>query len=240
MNLPPASPPDDRRNRPVRRSAALWLAALLVAGSTAAVQQVRERTPRPFLHVQHDALECTECHSTREAHGRLMVTSPADCQRCHHTPRFAEPCARCHAPATPGTPPIPIAQTLRTGGGATALRMLPFSHGQHTELVCSDCHEARAPFAATVATCTDCHDRHHTPVNDCMACHTPPREDVHARAAHLTCTGAGCHDAGRAWPDPPRTRNTCLSCHQDLADHLPDQECIDCHVLPRRSGAGHP
>ena len=225
------------RARPPLHVQGALLALLLVAGSAAGIQQASERTPRPFRHVTHEAMECTECHRTRAEPGRVMIPSQADCQRCHHAPRFAESCARCHDPATQAT--ASVTRPFRVAGGATTTRLLPFSHAQHTTLACAACHASSAPFAATVATCADCHADHHSPEADCMACHMPPREGAHQRADHLTCTGAGCHDAAQIGATPARTRQECLSCHRDQAGHIPGRACVDCHVLPRRIGATH-
>ncbi len=217
----------------------LPLVLIVIPLRAAALQQLTDRAPRPFRHETHGALECTDCHATRQAHGRLMITSAADCQRCHHARRFAEPCARCHEPATLSSALITVTQSMRMGGDATAVRPLPFSHGTHADFACGQCHAPAAPFAAIAATCADCHADHHAPDADCTVCHRTPREAVHDRDAHLTCTGAGCHAAARA-PDPaPRTRQSCLACHQDLSEHLPGRLCVDCHVLPRTGSAVH-
>ena len=79
--------------------------------------------------------------------------------------------------------------------------------------------------------CTSCHEQHHEPDTQCRACHVAPPDRAHNMRSHLTCAGAQCHD-----PVPfqgvPRTRELCLSCHQQQVNHQPGRNCAQCHTLP--------
>lgn len=198
-------------------------------------QQAPQIDSTRFRHTMHRIVACTECHSTDESHGTLTVTTPRDCQRCHHSPRFAQGprgCARCHAPEEFASKAITRSQTLRFIDGRTDTRSLPFDHRAHESRTCTECHTTPVTLATAGLSCNQCHAEHHEPTNDCTACHTRPRADVHPRAsAHLSCDGAGCH-RGAPVNASARTRPFCLACHQDQKTHREGQNCIDCHPLP--------
>lgn len=201
------------------------VAAMPVAGAAA--------DARPFRHEQHETVACASCHDTSDSHGAVTVDTYAECQACHHAGATAEPCARCHGPAT--LPSIAVSRRLEFSVGQARTRQLPFDHAEHSSLQCAQCHEGGTARSATATDCASCHAEHHDPQVNCMACHATPPADAHELSAHLTCTGAGCHTPNPFQP-VPRTRPFCLSCHQDLVEHRPEGDCADCHQLPGTAG----
>ncbi|MEJ2539231.1 MAG: cytochrome c3 family protein [Gemmatimonadota bacterium] len=122
--------------------------------------------------------------------------------------------------------------------GDAVLRDVPFQHQDHLGTDCGECHqEGSLELAPDVASCNNCHQEHHEAPTEvsCMTCHREPEESAHTVESHLGCTGSGCH------LDPPlalapRNRTGCLVCHQDLTDHRPEGECVECHALPAPTG----
>jgi hypothetical protein len=203
-------------------------------------QVARQGRPLELSHERHRAVECTACHSVRESHGALTVTSVRDCRACHHTQPVAANCVACHPAGDLRRASHPLRQTVRLSVGAPRERILPFSHAPHEEVSCASCHREPLTLRSTAA-CSDCHEEHHRPTASCIACHAAPPPNAHTAAVHLGCGGAGCHDPV---PTPvrgvPRVRNLCLSCHQSLVDHEPGGNCADCHQLPRPTGQPAP
>lgn len=237
--------------------AALVVAVLLAPGAAgpvaaqgAADAAVRERAAlavhapgqeqqrRPFRHARHRSVECTICHDTREAHGRVTLDVPRDCQLCHHLNAGPESCAYCHRMSGPEARTYTRTDTLHVAGRALE-RALPFDHGEHARFECTHCHSpADGQTLAVVRPCQECHSTHHEVQRDCAACHAQPATDVHPLASHVTCGGIGCHAPGFVEGEP-RTRQVCLACHREQTDHRPGEQCADCHVLPPfRTSAG--
>lgn len=183
-----------------------------------------------FRHAQHNTVGCTACHDTAASHGAVTVRTPADCAACHHTPRAAADCVDCHtARETAGVREVPIRMAL-DAWPSPRTRALPFDHARHESIACAECHTEGLDLAVGRG-CADCHDEHHSPRLDCMACHATPPADAHTREVHTTgCAGSGCH-TGTAYAEMGRTRNFCLSCHQDQTDHQPGEGCADCHAV---------
>lgn len=219
----------------------------LLSGRTAQQQPAApprvQQTPRPdipleFSHNRHREVECTQCHRSDQSHGALTVTSVRGCRECHHTgPQIAAQCTNCHTQAEVQGQLHRVDQPLRlTAGNRTPVRRLPFSHRQHPQIACVNCHTETLTRAVT-RTCDGCHVDHHRPAATCMNCHAKPPHGAHDLNSHLTCSGSGCHTA-LPFQGVPRTRNACLSCHQDLVRHEPGQECVKCHILPRPREGG--
>ena len=195
----------------------------------------QQRDSVGFWHSQHRGVECTACHSTSESHGALTVTSIRDCRACHHQEQADAGCQTCHATQEVRAIRRTVRRTLdlRIGALDRPTRALPFNHAVHEELDCAGCHTGGLSLTAAELDCSSCHDRHHTPNNDCMACHRPPADGAHNLDVHLGCGTAGCHEAASdVIQQVPRTRGFCLVCHQDLTDHRPGRNCADCHTLP--------
>jgi hypothetical protein len=200
-----------------------------------------------FRHSQHRPVECADCHSSEQLHGQIVIDSRVDCRSCHHTPPNSSDCATCHAPQVLN--PVPLVangwlMTFSTEQRAT--RDVGFLHEDHTDAECGTCHIEGIDQPFEIASCDTCHEEHHQEpeVADCVACHATPLEGAHDLESHLTCTGAGCHE-NPPLQVVPRTNNGCLVCHQDMADHEPQEACVACHALPdvaagRGPGGGHP
>jgi hypothetical protein len=205
--------------------------------SVQAVQTVPE-----FTHADHERVECYTCHENADAHGTLTVTTTDDCRRCHHSPPTSAPCARCHAA---GDAPDEVFRTIRavsfSVGAQDPRRTLTFPHGRHAGLDCARCHTQGSALAAPDALdCEGCHQEHHTPQSDCAACHVAAPVEAHPPSeAHVTCSGAACHQSV-PFQTVPRTREFCLGCHQDMREHEVARACAECHTLPapRPQGAG--
>lgn len=192
-----------------------------------------------FWHAQHRGVECTECHSVRDRHGAVTVTSLRDCRSCHHTEPVATPCAGCHDQAAVRrlSTTVNRVMDIRLGTLNRPRRSLPFDHADHLRYDCQQCHTQGLARSAAGLQCAQCHEEHHQADASCMSCHPSPADGAHDLNAHLTCTGAGCHTAPPATVQAiPRTRGFCLACHQDLVDHRPGRNCVSCHALPTGTG----
>jgi hypothetical protein len=211
-----------------------------VAGASITATQVPG-----FTHADHDAVQCYTCHENTDGHGRLTVTTITDCRSCHHPAEASAslPCARCHtsteAPTGSFTAVRPVAFSVGTQDRA---RALAFPHDRHSNLDCARCHtQGPALSVAADLDCAGCHADHHTALSDCASCHTAAPVEAHPPTeAHVTCSGAACHQ-NVPFETVPRTREFCLGCHQDQREHEVGRACADCHVLPapmpQRGGA---
>lgn len=223
------------------------LSALLAAGlgagpglqaSPPGPQLVADTVPT-FSHSQHETLECRACHEMDRTHGARLVQSMGDCRSCHHTERADRDCAFCHQGAELDEERYVLPRTFAlTVLDQPSERDVAFRHRPHEEVECAECHAEGPSLAVPELDCQSCHDEHHEPdaVTGCDGCHREPAEDAHDLSVHVTCSSAGCHQespVGRT----PRTRPSCLWCHQDMADHKPGQVCVSCHLMPRAEPA---
>ena len=208
------------------------LVATLVMPAKAHAQQAPSGGRLQFDHARHTRVECTECHSTTNTHGRVTTTTVRDCRSCHHTGTVARPCARCHDAAAVTTQRYDVRRAYQPTVGTAENRTLPFDHRPHAQEDCATCHRTGLELSAARIACSGCHEDHHSDADtNCLACHETPAATAHTATAHLTCAGSGCHSAAPVRA-AQRTRNLCLSCHQDLTDHQPGRRCVDCHALP--------
>lgn len=225
------------------------LAAALLAGlgtgapTGAAAQPGAARIPAdtlPFSHDEHRGVECGLCHQMDPDHGELRIRSISDCRSCHHAERASPSCATCHAPSDIRDELHPQVRTLTLSVGDPTTRDLPFRHAEHEEAECASCHEQGPDLSPVALDCGSCHAEHHAVDATCGACHIRPAADIHdVETVHMTCSGAGCHEAVPA-EEAPRTRTGCLWCHREMSDHEPARECTVCHLLPapRPGGEG--
>lgn len=190
-----------------------------------------------FLHSEHRDVGCGNCHSSAESHGQLTVETVADCRACHHTDPVSRTCARCHAAADAPSTETTVFRAVRSSVSTGASnRAMTFDHTRHDQIDCASCHTEGLELAATSADCNACHQEHHDPEVRCSACHVAAPIEAHPPAeAHVTCSGAGCHQAV-PFESVPRTRELCLACHQDLREHRPEGVCNECHTLPAPRG----
>lgn len=194
-----------------------------------------------FSHGQHGSVECGNCHTNGDEHGAPTVATAENCRACHHTVPVSNSCSRCHTPSDAPSESYGVvrAMTLAVGTDDPS-RTFTFPHTSHSGLDCASCHsQGLALEPPPDLDCQSCHEDHHEPERDCASCHRAPPEGAHPPSeAHVTCTGAGCHEAV-PFEGVPRTRQACLACHQDQRDHRPEQRCADCHTLPApRGGSG--
>lgn len=189
-----------------------------------------------FAHPDHATVACVTCHGADARHGTVVVADRRDCRSCHHTRPQVDDCTGCHrvdeVRATSFTVTKPF--EIRIGSLDRPLRTVVFDHANHWRTECAVCHTGGIDLeTAQGADCSGCHLEHHEPTADCTGCHETPAAGAHDRNAHFGCGGAGCHDpVPEGIRSAPRTRPLCLSCHTDLADHMPGEKCVDCHVLP--------
>ncbi|HSH74756.1 MAG TPA: hypothetical protein VLA09_03555 [Longimicrobiales bacterium] len=200
----------------------------------------RSTRPATFAHDAHVQIDCSVCHQVAQGHGSHEDVECADCHRasematvrsltpqeclaCHHGPEQTWTCERCHE--APGVHQTVQQLSFEVWTGSRS-RTLAFDHGWHEVVECESCHR-EAPLLEPEA-CASCHEDHHVATIRCASCHTPAPESAHDVEAHLTCSGSGCHRA----PDIEAiadTRAVCLACHQELEEHEPAGDCVECH-----------
>ena len=186
-----------------------------------------------FRHVQHEEVQCLACHRMETTHGASTIRTVEDCRSCHHTEQAVRECGACHVDLLAQDQVFTVSRTFTLSVEVRAAeRELPFRHGQHETVTCVQCHGTGPTLALPDLDCQSCHEEHHAvSVSGCLGCHQEPASEVHALVVHATCSGSGCHEAvpvGSA----PRHRVGCLWCHQEQTDHEPEDECVNCHLLP--------
>ena len=195
----------------------------------------QQPTPqRNFSHARHRQVSCQSCHNSTQQHGVLTVRTARDCQSCHHGAQaVAGQCGTCHQAGEYAAKTYPVAQNMTFSVGQRArARTISFDHRKHEGVSCAQCHRDPLTRSATPIQCNACHEDHHKPTANCMACHTQTRAAVHPpEKVHVTCAGSGCHSTLPV-EGVPRTRELCLTCHQQLTNHRPNGNCADCHRLP--------
>ncbi len=107
------------------------------------------------------------------------------------------------------------------------MRRLTFDHSDHQSRACTACHRDE-PLLRFDAGCAACHDAHHDEEADCLTCHSAVDTPAHDSGVHAGCAGSECH-APDALPALAPTRALCLTCHSELMDHKPGQDCVACH-----------
>jgi nitrate/TMAO reductase-like tetraheme cytochrome c subunit len=204
------------------------------------VPVVPARVDSVFRHAQHRRVECLSCHSTDGSHGRVTVTNMNDCRSCHHTAPVADDCSTCHTASGGEGPVFSLQRDFQFTVKDSVERTLDFDHSVHERMRCALCHTEGPGLSAENVDCAMCHRVHHRPQNvSCLECHTEPAPlSAHPfEQVHVGCSGTGCHT------DAPvsqaiRTRNLCLTCHQNQVDHQVGQNCVECHQLPEPVSPG--
>ncbi|GMV05902.1 MAG: hypothetical protein AMXMBFR53_21790 [Gemmatimonadota bacterium] len=220
-----------------RSAGALLPAGVGVGWWSHEAPQAQERPQ--FRHSQHRDVDCRNCHNAPDRHGGLSVVTLNDCRSCHHRPPVSRTCSRCHEASDAPTRNFREIRALEFSTGRTdPQRALTFPHARHSDLPCGQCHTEGPTLDASGVDCAKCHEDHHEPASDCTSCHRAPPSRAHPPdEAHVTCSGAGCHQRV-PFDVVPRSRTSCLVCHQTMRDHRPGRVCVDCHSLPAPRGPG--
>jgi hypothetical protein len=189
--------------------------------------------PRPFEHRRHERLPCAECHGSGERHRSITVQAPRDCAACHHDARRGFVCSDCHHDAELARSHVVERAVSLSVWPRPRMRTLSFPHTRHAQISCRACH-ARPVTLAADRGCGTCHVDHHAREADCASCHRDVERSVHVEDAHLSCSGSGCHAMTIA---PTFSRNLCLMCHAEQADHEVGNDCAPCHHVADLSSA---
>lgn len=203
--------------------------------------------PEPFVprgrfpHDRHTSLACHACHSPGEAHGKVTVRAPQDCQACHHSTQQRAVCTTCHTTTETAAPRVATVDARGSVWTGVRTRSLTFEHARHANLQCRSCHGSGTNLGSP-KSCTSCHDDHHDASRNCVSCHSAGAAGHPREAVHQGCTAGGCHQDARIAALEP-SRNVCLVCHRQQTDHKPGRDCASCHLVSWRgvtasAGAG--
>ncbi len=199
-----------------------------------------------FPHAEHRSFQCTHCHRSVPGHGTHMaaarcsdchapvgdysalpVRSRRECMACHHNPARKLACQACHNPSDRGVLQVPVSLRLSVWDSAR-VRVFNFDHRLHTTEPCNACHTT-FPMYTPNTDCGACHAPHHCADAQCSRCHTAPADTtIHTLAAHGNC--ATCHTEKVIATLTP-SRELCLICHADKAQHEAPRPCYECHLL---------
>ncbi len=193
-------------------------------------------------------VRCLGCHQ-----GQLHAAAlpPVACASCHanvHPRQEHTQCLSCHEPHS--GKPRPQSQTCATCHAREQASVVKVhkeclachtSHegGKLPAAQCVSCHQKKAAenHGKLAGGCISCHSIHGEQglrsIPACTTCHKPAElPGLHAiDAHHQQCTQCH-HDAHN--PGPFSDRATCLACHADKKDHVPEaQLCQGCHVFRR-------
>jgi Ni/Fe-hydrogenase subunit HybB-like protein len=192
-------------------------AALTEAG--AAQQDLRRLVVEPHdSSTPHGQLDCVTCHHGNGSAGDLESI---------HTRVIADPsmgdaemCLACHHDLPEEFPQ----DRLRTPHDEV-------THGQTTDVYCSDCHggvghgfdPVSGGVICSMTACIDCHrDRQlDSQLTDCDACHISPHEPIPA----MDCNA--CHQSTDEW------QGVEVGTHPvELVGKHAEVQCFDCHQQP--------
>jgi hypothetical protein len=180
---------------------------------------------RPPGHATHTDAACTTCHGRPAGFANLPARSSGECAACHHVGVTSGQCRTCHASDDVGARPVLVA-IQAAGAAAARVRPIAFDHARHTRVDCTTCHTTPATLQFG-RECGSCHEPHHRQEARCATCHPSVPATAHDASVHSGCAGGGCHTAA---PTLAPTRNVCLTCHLDMAEHKAGRECIECHA----------
>jgi len=245
--------PDAQANASDREAAAVPTATVAAGPVRPPYDPLADTTPSApvdsslmFPHAEHRSFECSHCHESVPGHTRhvgvarcsdchapvadytgMPVRSRRECMACHHNPARNVECQACHDDGPPGVLQVPVTLRLSVWDSART-RVFNFDHRLHTSEACSACHTTY-PMYTPRTDCGACHAPHHRADAQCARCHPAPADTtIHTPAAHGNC--AACHtDKVIATLTP--SRELCLICHADRAQHEPARPCYECHLL---------
>lgn len=182
-------------------------------------------------------VSCMDCH---QGHPPTTADIIPQCNMCHEgEPHFAlENCLGCHR-----DPHAPLDIKLAEGITDACLTCHTDQYDQlqkhpslHTELSCSECHNAHG----LIPNCMQCHEPHidNQQMAECLACHKVHMPADVAYAEDIPSTQcAACHDTAYDLLVNSQVKHAdlaCATCHQDTHKMIP--KCEDCHGVPHPAG----
>jgi nitrate/TMAO reductase-like tetraheme cytochrome c subunit len=169
------------------------------------------------VHAGEQNISCLTCHAVT-----LHSFSPPEkiCLACHpdkdmtYSAMGQRYCLDCHNFLAVNSPLLPQ--------NADCLKC-------HQQQIDAEVHLTSDSDTPMQFQCSQCHQPHtnQDPADACITCHSDIKQQgLHSDATHSSASCVTCHKE-HAWK--VTDRSTCLICHQDKADHNPDQFCGDCH-----------
>jgi hypothetical protein len=210
----------------------------------------------PTTHHAQGEGDCLGCH---DPHPKQRAPISAQCSECHDEARSETafhagkmPCTSCHQPHRFDLSRL----TDRALCGRCHVLQIRLTRRNLGHSSCDACHEGTTHEPAGVVACGTCHDDQLTKSpkghRECATCHEPHGGTVSAQTrcsgchkvaelpglhripAQLQSEGHAecktCHDIHEATVHADRA--TCMTCHEDVADHEPDaKRCTGCHTF---------
>jgi hypothetical protein len=181
--------------------------------------------------------ECRKCHADKAAIAAMWPPSSAHAQACNlchqqHDVKIKKACAECHATEAASLASGPAKHRCES---CHAPHVAPPGQGPAWWQSCGNggCHAAKVQSVKqrgpTHSACKNCHQPHEFGVPTCISCHKDiTSEGLHAVQQHAANCNA-CHDPHvKSVP----TRQQCLACHTNRANHQPDAViCNTCHIF---------
>lgn len=193
--------------------------------------------PHP-KRISQVALQCSQCHEEASSE-RAFHAGGVTCTGCHEPHRFdlsdlgeRALCRRCH------TAQVRLTRT-NMGHASCAGCHLGTTHDPGGLAACANCHEEKLLESPKGhRECASCHEPHGgsvSPTTSCTGCHKTALlpglhrlRDVPVGEGHTKC--GVCHGAHQATVRADRA--TCMTCHEDIANHQPKAEvCTGCHTF---------
>lgn len=230
-----------------------------IGGMQLVMNYLMERPDRNTNHASVADKSCEKCHYSGDpqwvqventaGHQTHAEGQNIACQTCHgmrlHSFRpSTEICVACHADHVAGQEKAIKVDQMRD---MHCVECHPFlredSPMRPTRETCLSCHQ-KLPDQTVVFPddgamawdCRECHKPHDkaNPVVDCLSCHTTVKQEgLHAAKTHSESRCKTCHKP-HEWT--VKTREQCLTCHQDKVDHNPGGMCADCHDFKTVAG----
>lgn len=221
----------------------------LVKGAVSGLQQAWSRNVFPQMNVTWgtyktnlghiDAPGCFRCHDGNHVSSDGTVVSQ-DCTLCHTTPTVTPGIVGGAAAGggTAGGPTPPLQSTTPVAGGQatpTATAAASATPAASATATAAGANQpltnitlpAGAPMSSFA--CQTCHTSGNTvqPVQDCRSCHSDVlAKGLHTASTHSKTACTTCHQQ-HTWL--LSSRDTCLACHTDKADHNAPTLCNQCH-----------
>lgn len=223
-----------------------------VAGAQLIVNYLMERPDANTNHASIPDKACETCHYSGDpqwvqveqtaGHQAHAEGQNIACQTCHglrlHEFRpTTEICIACHSDHVAGQEKAIKVENMRDLHCVECHEFLrEDSPIRPTRDTCLGCHQKVGPSsvvfpdkAPMMWDCRECHKPHDqaNPVVDCIGCHNQSKaEGLHGLKTHSESRCKVCH---RPHEWTVVSREPCLQCHADKAEHNAGQNCADCH-----------